>query len=350
MSPSRAKRFCGLFSPALGVITLSCVWIISGFAIAISGWLQVHQLLTYPIPSPYYAALYCHAILFTVLGVAGIYGITAVSSKRHSFISGYLILLGIHLLLSFGGGIFFLVMVHRIRTSDEIKACLGRVSNNDLTATQRCYTPIALHQNAAIAIYVLTWIFELYTCVMVFSCLGDSKQANDSYSDLEKNTVRNGLVKPLSISDPKPIPNFKPATMSMMMGNNGVPISAIHDVVTPGVQGFAGGVQQHSWETISTPRRASRSSPPITPITPSRPDFVSGIKPLLLTKKPATQPNSPHVIPPLEISTSPIHPYGLGSAGLSTSYAFSAPINSYGSISDQVTPTQAAFTDISNRI
>ncbi|KIK63936.1 hypothetical protein GYMLUDRAFT_40146 [Collybiopsis luxurians FD-317 M1] len=345
---SRARQFCCFLPSVFGVLVLSYVWIICGLIVAITGWLQVHKLKVYPVPSPYSIALYVHAVLFTILGLTGIYGVASASLKRRTHALGFLVILGIHLLLSFGGGSFFLAMVNHVRTEDEIAACLSRVSNHDVMATQRCYTPIAMHRSTAIAIYVLTWIFELYTCIMAFSYLEDLKQCAAD-PDLEKKPRRSGPVDPLSIGEPRPIPNFKPATMSMMMGNDGVPISAIHDVVTPGAQGIAGGIQQHSWDAVSTPRRTSSSnSPPATPLTPSRADFVSGIKPLLLTHKPASQPNSPHTLPALEISTSPLQPYGLGSAGMSTSYAFSTPQNSFGSSSTPTTPTQAAFTNSIN--
>ncbi|KAJ3862928.1 hypothetical protein EV359DRAFT_65225 [Lentinula novae-zelandiae] len=347
---SRARLFCCVLAPVIGVLAASYLWIISGIIIAITGWSQVHLAGSYPIPAAYSTALYFHALIFTLLGVIGIYGVVASSLKRSGLILAYLILLALHLLLSFSGGGFLLMMINRSPSQDEISACLYQ-NPNDPVATQFCYTPISIPQGVAAATYVLFWILELYACVMIFSYHEELKQ-RAAHPDLETRPRRpSGPVNAGTIGEPQPIPNFKPATMGSLMSSTGYPVSIIDgfgrvEINVGGSQepqGFAGGVQQHTWgDGLATSRKPP--SPPATPVTPSRPDFVSGMKPLLLTSKPsiANQPNSPHIIPPIEISTSPLHPpYGLGSAGLNTSYAFSNPANSFGSTAP--TPTQASF-------
>ncbi|KAJ3740112.1 hypothetical protein DFH05DRAFT_1529400 [Lentinula detonsa] len=348
---SRARLFCCVLAPVIGVLAASYLWIISGIIIAITGWSQVHLAGAYPIPAAYSTALHFHALIFTLLGVVGIYGVAAASLKRPSLILGYLILLGLHLLLSFGGGGFLLMMINRSPSQDEITACLHQ-NSNDPVAAQFCYEPIAIPQGVAVTLYVLSWILELYACVMIFSYLEELKQraANPDFETKPRRPT--GSVNAATIGEPRPIPNFKPATMDSLMSSTGYPISIIDGFgrveINVGAsqepQGIAGGVQQHTWgDGLVTPRKPT--SPPTTPVTPSRPDFLSGMKPLLLTSRPATssQPNSPHVIPPIEISTSPLHPpYGLGSAGLNTSYAFSRPSNAFGSTA--LVPIQASFT------
>ncbi|KAJ3760663.1 hypothetical protein EV360DRAFT_68522 [Lentinula raphanica] len=349
---SRARLFCCVLAPVIGVLSASYLWIISGIIIAITGWSQVHLAGTYAIPAAYSTALYFHALIFTLLGVVGIYGVAAASLKRPGLILGYLILLSLHLLLSFGGGGFLLTMINRNPSQDEITACLYQ-DPNDPVAKQFCYKPIEIPQGAAMILYVLSWVLELYACIMIFSYLEELKQ-RAANPDLETKPRRpSGSIRTGTIGEPRPIPNFKPATIdSLMMSSTGYPISIIDGFgrveIDAGAsqepRGIAGGVQQHTWgDGSATPRKPP--SPPTTPVTPSRADFVSGMKPLLLTSKPSisSRPNSPQVLPPIEVSTSPLHPpYGLGSAGLNTSYAFSSSVNAFGSTAP--TPTQATYT------
>lgn len=273
---------------------------------------------------------------------------------------GLFILVGIHLLMSIIGGGYLLVMIHRVRTDAQIISCLDQAYNE--TSAQLCFTPITMPQNVAVTIYVLTWVLELCkpnkpcqlvqtslirsgpldAAFIVFSFLQDLKQRSAN-KDVEGKPR---TITPDIISEPTLIPNYKPATMSM--GPDGYPISIIDGFgEMPHVQGH-GDVEQHTWDQVPLSRPPG-ISPPTTPLTPSRSDYLTGIRPLRLAPRnggSASQPNSPHVIPPIEVSTSPIHPYGLGSAGISTSYEFSADNNSFGSRAN--TPTQAAYTSFSS--
>lgn len=187
-------------------------------------------------------------------------------------------------------------------------------------------------------------IRSLDACFIIYSFLEDLKERAGN-KDME-NKPR--TITPDIISQPTPVPNFKPATMSM--GPGGYPISIIDGFggMMPEAQG-PGGVEQHTWDQVPLSKPHS-NSPPTTPMVPSHPDYHTGMRPLRLAPRDgsASQPNSPHVIPPIEVSTSPIHPYGLGSAGLSTSYAFSAGNNSFGSRAN--TPTQAAYNTNSSGV
>ncbi|KAJ4474433.1 hypothetical protein J3R30DRAFT_678373 [Lentinula aciculospora] len=217
---SRARLFCCVLAPVIGVLTASYLWIICGIIIAITGWSQVHLAAAYPIPAAYSTALYFHALIFTLLGVTGIYGVTASSLKRPGLILGYLIILALHLLLSFGGGGFLLMMINRSPSQDEITACLDQ-NPNDPVATQFCYTPITIPHGVAVALYVLSWILEIYACVMIFSYLEELKQ-RAANPDFERKPRRpSGPVDPGSIGAPRPIPNFKPATMGSLMSSAG---------------------------------------------------------------------------------------------------------------------------------
>jgi len=311
---------------------------------AITGWSQVHQLQIYPIPKSYEAALYFQALIFSSMTLVGIYGVIAAFLKRPSLVLGYLIMLGLHLLLNIAGGGYFLGMLFHARTDAQIIQCLQAAYNE--TSAQLCFTPITVSRNVAVTIYVVSWVLELYACFIIYSFLEDLKE-RAANKDME-NKPR--TITPDIISQPTPVPNFKPATMSM--GPGGYPISIIDGFggMMPEVQGpGGGGIEQHTWDQVPLSKPHS-NSPPTTPMVPSHPDYHTGMRPLRLAPRDgsASQPNSPHVIPPIEVSTSPIHPYGLGSAGLSTSYAFSAGNNSFGSRGN--TPTQAAYNTNSSGV
>lgn len=330
---SRARQCCCFLPPVYGVLAFSYLWILSGLIYAVTGWSQVYQLQFTPIPAAYATALWLQALIFTFLTAVGIYGVAATSLKRPGLVLGYLVLLGIQLLFSIIGGGYLLGMISRVPSDSQIIQCLEAAYNR--TTAQLCFTPITTPKNVAVANYVVTWILELYCCWIIFSFLEDLKQRAGQDAESKPRTVT-----PDIISNPTPIPNFKPATMSM--GPDGYPISIIDGF--GGMQPGSGDVEQHTWDSVPLSRPPS-NSPPTTPVTPSRPDYVTGMRPLRLAPKnggSASQPNSPHTIPPVDISTSPINAYGLGSAGLSTSYAFSAGNNSFGSRAN--TPTQAAYS------
>jgi len=337
---SRARQCCCFLAPIYGVLAFSYIWILGGMIFAITGWSQVIQLKFYPIPTSYEVALYFQALVFTFMTLLGIYGVVATSMRRPSLIMGLFILIGIHFLMSIIAGSYLLVMIHRVRTDAQIISCLDQAYNE--MSAQLCFTPITMPQNVAVTIYVLTWVLELYAAFIAFSFLQDLKQ-RAANKDVEGKPR---TITPDIISEPTLIPNYKPATMSM--GPDGYPISIIDGFgEMPQVQGY-GDVEQHTWDQVPLSRPPG-ISPPTTPLTPSRSDYLTGIRPLRLAPKNSesvSQPNSSIVIPPIEVSTSPIHPYGLGSAGISTSYAFSADNNSFGSRAN--TPTQAAYTSFSS--
>jgi len=330
---SRARQLFGFLPSVYGVLAFSYVWILSGLILAITGWSQVSQIRGLIIPGAFQTALCFHAVLFTWLAVLGIYGIAAASLKRQDLVLGYLFLLGLHVLLSFIGGTYYLAMSYRSPSNSQIMACTSGHQHN-ATAIHLCLTPITMHAGIAVAIYLISWSLELYTGWMVYCYLQILKERTVNL-DLEGKLRRpSGPVTTEIISDPVLIPNYKPASL---VSSSGYTISTIFDT---GAQGAVSGVQQHTWagtpvpSPTLTPRRAP--SPPTTPVTPSQPDFSTGIKPLMLTKKgTSSQPSSPH-IPTVDITSSILPTYG------SSPYGFSTSDNSFGG-STATTPTQAAY-------
>jgi len=153
--------------------------------------------------------------------------------------------------------------------------------------------------------------------------------------DVERKLQRRA-VTPESIGPPVPIPDYKPENIipETMMSSHGYPISIIFDTQR---QSNASSVQQHTWDGIPMPPPLPLprpASPPTTPVTPSRPDLTTGIKPLMLTKKGASsQPHTPQTS--IDITTLP--PYGPASPA----YEVSDSGNPFGS--PATTPTQAAY-------
>jgi len=312
---------------------LSYVWILSGIILAITGWSQVYQIRDLLLPTTFQIALCFYAVLFTWIAVLGIYGVTAASLKRPGLVQGYLLLLGLHLLLSFVGGTYYLVMSYRSLSDSALETCTFHQHHNP-TVMQLCHSPFALSPGTGVVVYIASWMLELYACWMVFSYLQTLKE-DEVTPDVERKLQRRA-VTPESIGAPVPIPDYKPENIipEDMMSSHGYPISIIFDTQR---QSSAGSVQQHTWDGIPMPPPLPPprpASPPTTPVTPSRPDLTTGIKPLMLTKKGAfSQPHTPQTS--IDITTLP--PYGPASPA----YEVSDSGNPFGS--PATTPTQAAY-------
>ncbi|ESK88687.1 hypothetical protein Moror_3026 [Moniliophthora roreri MCA 2997] len=160
------QTFCGFLSLRFGVLALSAIATIGSAIVTITGWAQVMQLAQHPIPLNDEAALFFHSLLFTVLAALGIFGVICGVLRKPFLVLPYLILLAIHLLLSFCAGSFVLSIIFRGNPPDVVDRC-RRGAKDELT-TLVCTNGIAIQKSVAVIVYLVSWILEAYTCTLVY--------------------------------------------------------------------------------------------------------------------------------------------------------------------------------------
>jgi len=177
----RSRKFFCCLPVRLGVFVLSLLSMIGGSFTAAAGWIQVSQLQQNPLGRDETIALYVHSGMFTILALVSVFGFIGVIIKNRRMVSSFAVALAITLGLSVASGIFTLYSLFKQDPSSAIAQCLS--ASTDATA-DGCKSGINIMKGVMIAIYVLTWLIQLYFYFIVERYVD---QLDDE--EMAKNTV-----------------------------------------------------------------------------------------------------------------------------------------------------------------
>jgi len=161
----RSRKFCCCLPVRLGVFALSLVGMVGGSFVAAMAFIQISQLKQHPLGKGEIVALWLHAGMFTILAILSIFGFVGALTKNRRMISTFAIALAVHLGFSVASGIFTLVSVFRQNVQENIDKCLA-AGGESATAAQ-CKTGITIMKAVMVAVYVLTWMVQLYSYFIV---------------------------------------------------------------------------------------------------------------------------------------------------------------------------------------
>jgi len=188
----RSRKFCCCFPVRLGVFVLSLLAMVGGSFVAAIGWIQVSQLGTHPMEKADEIALWIQSIMFTILGALAVLGFVGALIKNRAMVSGFAIALSIHLGFSLASGIFSLYSIFRQNPQEAIAKCLSEATDNSETTTETCRNGIAIMKGLMVAIYVVTWLIQLYAYFVV-----------ERYADqlVDEEMAENTIVIPRTVQE-----------------------------------------------------------------------------------------------------------------------------------------------------
>jgi hypothetical protein len=164
--PVRSRKFCCFLPVRLGVFVLSLFAMVGGSFVAAFGWIQVSQLSKNPMDRADEIALWIHSGMFTILGALAVLGFIGALIKSRSMVSSFAIALAIHLGFSIASGIFRLYTLFKQSPQEALANCLNETAEDSETA-KTCHDGLAVMKGVMIAIYVITWLIQLYAYFVV---------------------------------------------------------------------------------------------------------------------------------------------------------------------------------------
>jgi len=137
---------------------------VGGSFVAAIGWIQVSQLKQNPLDRSEEIALWIHSSMFTLLALLSVFGFIGAIIKNRGMISSFAVALAIHLGFSIASGIFTLYSQFKQNSADAVATCLS--ASTDATE-DGCKSGIAIMKGIMVAIYVITWLIQLYAYFIV---------------------------------------------------------------------------------------------------------------------------------------------------------------------------------------
>jgi len=139
---------------------------VGGSFVAAIGWIQVSQLNQNPIEKSDEIALFIHSSLFTLLGLLAVLGFVGALIKNRPMIKSFAVALAIHLGFSVASGIFSIYTMFTDNPKEAVAKCLEKAADT-ATTKETCTTNVALLKGVLVAVYVITWLIQLYAYFIV---------------------------------------------------------------------------------------------------------------------------------------------------------------------------------------
>jgi len=149
----------------LGVFLLSLIAMAVGSFVAAVGWIRISRLDQYPLTSSDRIALWVHTVIFSILGFLAVFGFIGCLAKSRRMVAGFAIALAIHLGFSVASGILSIYLVFKQSSQEVIDACTN--GSTDPSVLDSCKNGTGIMKGVMIAIYILTWLLQLYAYFIV---------------------------------------------------------------------------------------------------------------------------------------------------------------------------------------
>ncbi|KAJ7583547.1 hypothetical protein C8J56DRAFT_790633 [Mycena floridula] len=193
----RTRTFCCCLPVRFGVFMLSIVGLVGGAMVAVTAWLQVMQLKAHPLAFQDELALWCHTVVYTLLALASLFGFIAAIVKNRRLIMAFWIILTGLLLISIGSGAYTLYSIFIRKSQQTIVNCLNGAT--DQLTNDVCRNGLAILKGVAVAIYVITWLLEIYAIIIISSYGKQLAEDNDAYNVSQLSTVAISQPEPLTM-------------------------------------------------------------------------------------------------------------------------------------------------------
>jgi len=165
-----SKKFCFCLPVRLGVFVVSLITMLAGSIIAAIAWIQVAQQNGKRVEVTDQVAAYVHAAIFSMLGVLSVFGFVGSLTRVRGLIVSYSVGLALHLGLSIASGVFTMFTIFRPNPANSVESCIKESNPTPelLEETKNiCNTGMAIAKGVIVAIYVVSWLLQLYAYFIV---------------------------------------------------------------------------------------------------------------------------------------------------------------------------------------
>jgi len=191
-----SRKFCCCLPVRFGVFVMSVAAMLGGGLVAIAGWIQVKDLHEHPLSKGDEQALYIHASMFSVLALVGAFGLFGAISKKISLVSLFGSMLGFHLGFSIATGVYTIYTLFKRNSDEALANCIN--GSTDQHIIDGCRNGLKVLKGVVVAVYVVTWLVELYGCLIVSSYVKQLKEeeALNGGADINPNAPMTHYVPP----------------------------------------------------------------------------------------------------------------------------------------------------------
>lgn len=141
---------------------------IGGSFVAGVGIIQLAGVSQAPVEKSDLIALYIQTIMYALLGVVGAFGFVGALIRNYRMVSSFAVVLAVHLGFSIASGIFSIYAMFTRDASTAVAQCLVNASVQGVEVTQTdCQNGITVMKGVMVAVYVITWIIQLYAYFIV---------------------------------------------------------------------------------------------------------------------------------------------------------------------------------------
>ncbi|KAG6298306.1 hypothetical protein E4U44_001111 [Claviceps purpurea] len=149
---------------------VSLITTLAGSIIAAIAWMQVVQNRKHPVEMTDEIAAYIHASIFSLLGLISLFGFVGSLVRHRGLVIAFSVGMAIHLGLSIASGVFTMYTIFRPNPATSVEQCIkdANPSPDLLEETKNiCKTGMAVAKGVIVAIYVVSWILQLYSYFIV---------------------------------------------------------------------------------------------------------------------------------------------------------------------------------------
>ncbi|KAF9042910.1 hypothetical protein BJ165DRAFT_1481582 [Panaeolus papilionaceus] len=161
----RSRKFCCCLPVRFGVFILALLAMAGGSFVAATGWIRITQLAQMPLPQVDTITLWVQTIMFSILALLAVFGFIGAMVKNRSWVSAFATAMAIHLGLSVAAGIFALITLFRQNDQPAINKCTN--GSTEPLIEQGCKSGIQIMKGVLVAVYVITWLVQLYAYFIV---------------------------------------------------------------------------------------------------------------------------------------------------------------------------------------
>ncbi|KAK7052387.1 hypothetical protein R3P38DRAFT_2860038 [Favolaschia claudopus] len=174
MASVRSHTFCCCLPVRFGVLVMSFGAMAVGGIVAVAGWIRVKDLPQHPLIQDVERALYVYSAMFSLLALVGAFGFIGALSKQKGLVTIFGTLLAVHLGISVATGIYAIYTVFKNTSEQALFDCIK--GSTDPSEIESCNNGLKLLKIIIIVGYSVTWLIELWGCLIVNSYVKQLKE------------------------------------------------------------------------------------------------------------------------------------------------------------------------------
>ncbi|KAJ7480735.1 hypothetical protein FB451DRAFT_1365156 [Mycena latifolia] len=174
----RSKKFCCCLPVRFGVFIMSIMALLGGGLVTTLTWIQVKNLGEHPLPKSDEITLYIVASMFSLLALVGAFGLIGAMGKNTTLVSIFGGMLNVHLAFSVLTGAFAIYSLFKSSNADAVAKCVK--GSTDQHVIDACKTALNVTKGLITGAYALSWIIELYGCIIVHNYVRQLHEEEDA--------------------------------------------------------------------------------------------------------------------------------------------------------------------------